>query len=69
MVTLEARIGLGHVSWARPAPPATTIGERPGPLWGQFNTQVDLLGALGELFLLSSARAAKRSEEAVAYYV
>ena len=33
----------------------------------RFNTQVDLLGALGELFLLRAAEATKRSEEAVAY--
>ena len=34
---------------------------------GQFNTQVDLLGALGELFVLRAAQAAERSEVAVAY--
>lgn len=34
---------------------------------GRFNQQVDLLGALGELFLLRTAAAAERSAEAVAY--
>lgn len=34
---------------------------------GQFNVQVDLLGALGELFLLRAALTAERSDEAVAY--
>ena len=34
---------------------------------GRFNTQVDLLGALGELFLLGSAQGFERSIEAVSY--
>ena len=34
---------------------------------GRFNQQVDLLGAMGELFLLRTAAATERSAEAVAY--
>ena len=34
---------------------------------GEFNAQVDLLGALGELFLLRCAMTAENSEDAVAY--
>ena len=67
MVTVEAR----YWAWARFLGEARTASndDRRASCSdrGRFNTQVDLLGALGELFLLRAAQAAKRSEEAVAY--
>ena len=67
MVKLEAR----HWAWARFLGEARTASNDARRAArsdrGKFNTQVDLVGALGELFLLRAARAAKRSEEAVAY--
>ena len=67
MVTLEAR----HWAWARFLGEARTASNDDRRAArsdrGKFNIQVDLLGALGELFLLRSAQAAQRSEEAVAY--
>ena len=67
MVTVEAR----HWAWARFLGEARTASNDDRRASrsdrGRFNTQVDLLGALRELFLLRAAQAAKRSEEAVAY--
>ena len=67
MVTLEAR----HWAWARLLGDARTASNDDQRAArsdrGSFNAQVDLLGALGELFLLRGALAAECSEQAVSY--
>ena len=67
MVTVEAC----HRAWARFLSEVRTASNDDRRASrsdrSRFNAQVDLLGALGALFLLRAAQAAKRSEEAVAY--
>ena len=67
IVTLEAR----HWAWARFLGEARTASNDQRRARrsdrGAFNTQVDLLGALGELFLLRCAMKAETCDEAVAY--
>ena len=65
MVTLEPRHWACFLGEARTA--SNDARRAPRSDRGRFNTRVDLLGALGELFLLRAALTAKRSEDAVAY--
>ena len=67
IVTLEAR----HWAWARFLGEARTASNDQRRARrsdrGAFNTQVDLLGAFGELFLLRCAMKAENGDQAVAY--